>query len=65
MSRFRRCACSRIHSKVQQAERIIAQRGIGKPGDVVVYVGGTELDAVGNVNSLKVRRLGDTSLVGA
>lgn len=55
----------RSEELVRQAERIILRRGFGKEGDVVVFVGGTNLDAAGNVNSLKVRRIGDTSPVGS
>lgn len=55
----------RSEDLVTQAERIIVQRGIGKTGDIVIYVGGTNLDAAGNVNSLKVRRVGDATLIGS
>jgi pyruvate kinase len=47
----------RSEELVRQAERAILSRGLGKPGDIVVYVGGTNLSTEGNVNSLKVRRL--------
>jgi pyruvate kinase len=49
----------RSEELVLQAEKLILQAGIGKEGDIVVFVGGTNLDAKGNVNSLKVRRIGD------
>jgi pyruvate kinase len=49
----------RSEDLVRQAEALIVEHGIGKAGDVVVFVGGSNLGAEGNVNSLKVRRIGD------
>ncbi len=49
----------RSEDLIAQAEKLITEAGIGKTGDVVVYVGGSNLGALGNVNSLKVRRIGD------
>lgn len=49
----------RSEELVAQAETLMKEAGIGKEGDIVVFVGGTNLGAEGNVNSLKVRRIGD------
>ncbi|MGE0712452.1 MAG: pyruvate kinase [Planctomycetota bacterium] len=49
----------RSEDLVHQAEQAILDLGVGQKGDVVIYVGGTNLAAQGSVNSLKVRRLGD------
>lgn len=49
----------RSETMVDQAEQCLLRRGWGKQNDVVIFVGGTNLSAEGNVNSLKVRRLGD------
>jgi pyruvate kinase len=44
---------------VSEAETEMARRNIARTGDIVVYVGGSNLTAKGNINSLKVRRIGD------
>lgn len=48
-----------------RAEKLILQRGIAKASDVMVYLGGGNLEAVGKVNALNARRVGDTSAVGS
>lgn len=48
----------RSEEPVSLVENEILEREIGGAGDTVIYVGGTNLAAEGNVNSLKVRRLG-------
>ena len=53
---------SRSEDLVAQAEKVMVERGIGKPGDVVVYVGGTNLASEGNIDSVKVRRIGAKGL---
>lgn len=49
----------RSEDLVAQAERELVRLGIGREGDVVVFVGGTKLGTAGNINSLKVRRIGE------
>lgn len=49
----------RSEELVAEAEAEIAKRGLAHPGDLAVYVGGGNLTAKGNINSLKVRRIGD------
>jgi pyruvate kinase len=49
----------RSEELVAEAEAAIAQRNLARPGDLAVYVGGGNLTARGNINSLKVRRIGD------
>ncbi len=50
---------SRSEDLVREADVEIKRLGLGRKGDIVIYVGGTNLGAEGNVNSLKVRRIGD------
>ncbi len=50
---------ARSEELVAQAEAEIVRRGHGAVGDIAVYVGGSNLALQGNVNSLKVRRIGD------
>ncbi|MBL4846871.1 MAG: pyruvate kinase [Planctomycetes bacterium] len=47
----------RSENLVHQVEAEIRRLGLGEPGDIVIYVGGTNLGTKGNINSLKVRRL--------
>ena len=49
----------RSEALVAEAEEAIARLALAQQGDIAVYVGGTELAAQGNINSLKVRRVGD------
>jgi pyruvate kinase len=49
----------RPHALREAAEAEIVRRGLGVEGDIVVYVGGTNLNQQGNINSLKVRRIGE------
>lgn len=49
----------RSEELVAEAEAEIARRGLAQPGDLAVYVGGSNLTARGNINSCKVRRIGD------
>ncbi len=49
----------RSEDLVEQAERHAVRLGLAGEGDVVVFVGGTNLGTKGNVNSLKVRRIGE------
>ena len=55
---LRVAASERSEALVAQCEGAIQRLGIGKEGDVVVYVGGTSLSTEGNINSLKVRTIG-------
>jgi pyruvate kinase len=43
---------------ISAAERGILKRKIARSGDLAVLVGGSNLSARGNVNSLKIRRIG-------
>ncbi|MDC3379271.1 pyruvate kinase [Planctomycetota bacterium] len=49
----------RSEELVNEAEDEIEKRGYGVRGDLAVCVGGSNLIAKGNINSLKVRRIGD------
>ena len=49
----------RSEDYVRHADHKIRELDLGQTGDIVIYVGGTNLGTEGNVNSLKVRRLGD------
>ena len=49
----------RSEELVVQAESEIIRRGWVRPGELAIYVGGSNLTAKGNINSLKVRRVGD------
>jgi pyruvate kinase len=50
---------TRSEDLVREADQEIQRLGLGAKGDIVIYVGGTNLGTEGNVNSLKVRRIGD------
>jgi len=52
-------ASERSEKLVTQAEAEIIRRGWVRPGELAIYVGGSNLTAKGNINSLKVRRVGD------
>jgi pyruvate kinase len=47
----------RSEELIRQADHEILRLGLGEVGDIVIYVGGTNLGTEGNVNSLKVRHL--------
>ena len=49
----------RSETLVAEADEEIVRLGVAKPGDIAVYVGGGNLTAKGNINTLKVRRVGD------
>ena len=51
----------RSEKLVAGAEAEIMRRSLGQKGDIAIYVGGAELTAQGNINSLKVRRIGDAT----
>ena len=49
----------RSEDLVAAADAQIVRLGLGTDGDLAVYVGGGNLTARGNINSLKVRRIGE------
>lgn len=49
----------RSEEVVAETEAQIIKRGLAAPGDVCVYIGGGNLVAKGNQNSIKVRRMGE------
>jgi pyruvate kinase len=49
----------RSEEMVAETEGELVKRGLCQPGGIAVYVGGSKLHAAGNVNSLKVRRIGE------
>jgi len=49
----------RSEQVVAETEAQIIKRGLAAPGDVCVYIGGGDLVAKGNQNSIKVRRMGE------
>jgi pyruvate kinase len=49
----------RSETLVAEADAEAVKQGIAKKGDIAVYVGGGNLTALGNINTLKVRRVGD------
>lgn len=51
----------RSETLVAEAEAAIVRLQLAKKGDIAIYIGGTELTAQGNINSLKVRRVGDAA----
>ena len=51
----------RSETLVAEADEEIVKLGIAAKGDIAVYVGGGNLTAKGNINTLKVRRIGDAS----
>lgn len=55
---------TRSEDLVREADQEIQRLGLGTKGDIAIYVGGTNLATEGNVNSLKVRRIGDEVVGG-
>ena len=53
----------RSETLVAEADEQIIRLGVAKQGDIAVYVGGGNLTAKGNINTLKVRRVGDAAEV--
>ncbi|MEZ6185031.1 MAG: pyruvate kinase [Planctomycetota bacterium] len=49
----------RSEELVAQAEAEIIRRGWARQGELAIYVGGSNLTAKGNINSLKARRVGE------
>jgi pyruvate kinase len=51
----------RSEDLIQAAEEIMLKKKLARPGEISVLVGGSNLSTRGNVNSLKIRRIGSAA----